>query len=422
MLTVEPAEEDSLRYEGWRVAAAASTCVFVSFASLLIYTFGIFLKPLAADFHWTRQAVSAAFGVASLAIAACSPALGLLLDRFPPRRIILPCVAVFGTAFASLSLLTPRLWHLYAVFLVLGMVGNGTAQLAYTRALSTWFRRRRGAAFAILMSGGALGAMTLPLVAAKLIGAVGWRGAFAVLGGMALVIGLPMAMRIRERPGSVRPDRGGAEGTSTGEGVRSRVFWILATVLFLCSLAQNGVIAHLSALLTDRGIGPAGAAFAASALGGASLAGRLATGWLLDRYFGPRVAFGLLAAAALGTLMLSGAESMVAGVAGAALIGIGMGGEADVTPFLLAKYFGLRSFSTLYGLTWTVYAIAGAIGPVIMGRAFDTSGSYRVLLVWLAGLTLAGAALMLFLPPYGAVSRDDEVTLEEVGAQRPMDS
>jgi len=77
-----------------------------------------------------------------------------------------------------------------------------------------------------------------------------------------------------------------------------------------------------------------------------------------------------------------------------------MGGEADVTPCLLVKYFSQRSFSTLYGLTWTAYAIAGAVGPVIMGKAFDATGSYQSLLVQLTALTAASAALMLFLPRY----------------------
>jgi len=77
-----------------------------------------------------------------------------------------------------------------------------------------------------------------------------------------------------------------------------------------------------------------------------------------------------------------------------------MGGQADVTPYLVGKYFGLRSFSTLYGLTWTAYAIAGAIGPGIMGKAFDVTRSYQVLLSQLALLTLAAALLMLFLPRY----------------------
>jgi MFS family permease len=398
--------EHSIRYPGWRVAIASSVCVFVSFASLLVYTFGIFLKPLAAEFGWSRQAVSAAFGLAALAVAACSPPLGLLLDRFPVRRIVVPCLAVFGIAFASLSLLTRHLWHLYAVFIVLGIVGNGTAQLAYSRAISTWFQARRGVAFAVLMTGGALGAMVLPLAAQALIGAVGWHNAFAILGAMVLAIGLPVAVHIRERPNPARLPKALAAGASAGEGLRSRIFWIIAMVLFLSSIAQNGSIAHLSALLTDRGISAASAAIAAAAMGGAALAGRLFAGWLLDRFFAPRVAFCLLAIAALGTFLLSGARSMLTGVAGAAFIGFGMGGEADVTPYLISKYFGLRAFSTLYGFTWTAYAIAGAIGPVIMGKAFDATGSYQTLLSRLALFILAAASLMLFLPRYRVTAEE----------------
>ncbi len=394
--------ESSIRYPGWRVVFASSACVFVSFASLLVYTFGVFLKPVAAEFHWSREAVSAAFGFAALAVALCSPPLGVLLDRFPARRIILPSIAIFGCAFASLSLLTPHLWHLYAIFILLGIVGNGTAHLAYTRALSTWFDERRGAAFAVLLAGGAFGAMVLPLVAQSLIGLAGWRNAFATLGAGALLVGLPLGSRVRERSTHALSTRLSTEGVSVAEGLRSKAFWIIVAVLFLCSISQNGAITHLAALLTDRGISPGEAALAVSSLGGATLAGRLFTGWLLDRCFAPRVAFCILVAAAFGTFLLSTARSLPAGILGAACIGVGMGGEADITPYLLSKYFGLRSFSTFYGLTWTAYAIAGAIGPVIMGKAFDLTGSYRVLLVELAFSTLVAAVLMLLLPRYSS--------------------
>jgi cyanate permease len=77
-----------------------------------------------------------------------------------------------------------------------------------------------------------------------------------------------------------------------------------------------------------------------------------------------------------------------------------MGGEGDVTPYLLSRYFGLKSFSTLYGFSWTAYAIAGAVGPVIMGRAFDATGSYGALLVQLAAVTLVAGGLLLLLPRY----------------------
>ena len=390
--------EHNLGYQGWRVALASSACVFAGFASLLVYTFGVFLKPLAAEFGWSRQAISAAFAIAALAVAACSPPLGLLLDRFPARRIILPCLAVFGMAFASLGLLTHHLWQLYGVFLVLGMVGNGTAYLAYSRAVSTWFAARRGTAFAVLMTGGGLGAMFLPLIAQALIRTVGWRNAFAILGAMVLAGALPLALLVREQPHPAHSSA--ATGVPAAAGLRSPAFWIIVTVLFFSSISQNGAIAHLAALLTDRGVSAAHAALAVSAMGAATLASRLITGSLLDRFFAARVAFCLLTLAALGALLVSSAHSMLAGAAGAALIGIGMGGEADVTPYLLSRYFGLRSFSTLYGLTWTAYAIAGAIGPVIMGKAFDATGSYRALLSALAISTLVAASLMLFLPRY----------------------
>jgi MFS family permease len=330
----------------------------------------------------------------------------MLLDRYPARRIILPSITIFGLAFASLALLRAPLWHLYATFLVLGIVGNGTAHLAFSRALSTWFTMRRGAAFAVIMTGGAMGAIILPPVATALIDNAGWRNAFAVLGGLALVLGLPCALVVRARPDSAQASEHDTGGVTLGAGLRSRPFLIIVTVLFINSISQNGAIAHLAALLTDRGIPAGQAALAVSALGGATLAGRLVTGWLLDRYFAPRVAFCLLLLSALGALMLAGARSLAVGATAAALIGAGMGGEADITPYLLSRYFGLRSFSTLYGFTWTAYAIAGAIGPVIMGRAFDVTGSYQALLTVLALVTFGGAALMLLLPRYSSTTED----------------
>ncbi len=105
------------------------------------------------------------------------------------------------------------------------------------------------------------------------------------------------------------------------------------------------------------------------------------------------------------------ARTLETGIVAAVLIGFGMGGEADVTPFLLSRYFGLRSFSTLYGLTWTSYAIAGAIGPILMGRAFDSSASYGGMILKLAVLTVGAAALMLFLPALPEAGKQEEPVL-----------
>jgi MFS family permease len=395
--------ERNWRYPGWRVASASSVGVFASFASLLVFTFGVFLKPIAAEFGWSREAVSAAFAVAALGVAACSPVVGVLIDRFGARRVIAPCVAIFGLAFASLSILPARLAALYVTFAVLGAVGNGTAQLAHTRAVASWFVERRGLAMAILMMGSAVGAMIWPPTAQWLVHMLGWRPAAASLGAIALLLGLPVAVLfVRENPARARR-RGGDRvgvGQATLRQVVSRPFLVIVTILFLGSLGQNGAIIHLSSMLTDRGIGQESAAFAMSAMGAASIAGRIAAGWTLDRFFGPRVAMGLLAVAAAGAFVLAGATTANAGILGAALIGVGMGGEADVTPYLLSRYFGLDSLSTMYGLTWSAYAVAGALGPVLMGRAFDLTGSYSVFLTGLSAVMLGSAALTLLLPRY----------------------
>ncbi|MEJ7607667.1 MAG: MFS transporter, partial [Bryobacteraceae bacterium] len=101
-------------YPGWLVVMAAFCGVMVSFGSLLVFTFSVFLKPLSQEFGWSRENISSAFGIAAMTVALCSPVLGRLLDRYGPRPVVIPCMVVFGIAFASLSLLTPSLVHFYA--------------------------------------------------------------------------------------------------------------------------------------------------------------------------------------------------------------------------------------------------------------------------------------------------------------------
>lgn len=181
---------------------------------------------------------------------------------------------------------------------------------------------------------------------------------------------------------------------------------------------MNGAVTQMVALLTDRGINGRAAALCASMLGASSLAGRLFVGWLLDRFFGPRVAFLVTVMAAAGVLLLARLTTFPVACLAAALIGVGLGAEADITPYLLTRYFGLGSFSTLYGFTWTFYAVAGATGPVILGRAYDVTGSYTSVLTMLALAMAAAAGLMLLLPQYpattdGLIGPDSRAILSE---------
>lgn len=406
--------EFDFRYYGWRVVLAACFGVMAGFGSLFVYTFTVFVKPLSAAFDWNRESISLGFGLAAITLGFCSPLLGRLLDRFGPRRVILPCMAVFGSAIASLSLLHSGLWQFYVTCIVIGIVGNGAAHLAYARSISTWFQPRLGTALAFVMLGAGLGAMILPLLAQTVVTDFGWRAAYLTLGGVSLLLGLPLSWRYIVDRGPVR-DRAVPvvhEGMTWQQGLRSYAFWIIVAVLFVSSISMNGAITHLSALLTDRGITAGDAALCASILGGSSVLGRIGVGWLLDRFFGARIAFLISLVTAAGILLLATANSFAAGSFAAALIGVGAGGEAAITPYLLTRYFGLRAFSTLYGLTWTFYAAAGATGPVILGRAFDSTGSYVSLLTILAiSLGLAGA-MNLLLPKYSGASANDKPLME----------
>ena len=391
-------------YYGWRVVLAACLGVMAGFGSLFVYTFSVFVKPLAGEFGWSREAISSGFAIAAMTVGLVSPLIGRLLDKVGPRRIILPCMTVFGCGIVSLAFLHSRIAQFYATCFVLGLVGNGAAHLAFSRSISTWFQRRLGTALAFVMVGAGLGAMILPVTAQAIVSRYGWRAAYASLGGISLILGLPLSWRyIRERGTAMQQDSPGPNsGMTWSQGLRSHAFWIITAILFVSAISMNGAITHLSALLTDRGITAQEAALCAALLGGFSLLGRVVTGWFLDRFFGAHVALAINLITALGIFLLARAGNFPAGCLAAALIGIGAGGEAAITPYLLTRYFGLRAFSTLYGLTWTFYAAAAAIGPVILGRAFDVTGSYASLLTLLAAALGLAAITNLFLPAYGS--------------------
>ncbi|HTP86450.1 MAG TPA: MFS transporter [Bryobacteraceae bacterium] len=390
---------------GWIIVATAVLGIMVSFGSLVVFSFGVFLKPLSAQFHWDRADISLGFSLSALSVALASPLIGRIVDRVGARRVILPCVTVYGLAFCALAMLHGALWQFYATYIVIGVVGNGTTQLCYAKVITAWFDDRRGIALATMMAGVGVGAMAVPPLATWLIETLGWRDAYLALGAAILVLGiLPAAFFLQERPPGARAEKHTAahaiEGLTTREAARTGVYQLLLTAFFLFSIAVNGTVAHLVPMLTDRGFSPERAAFAASILGGATLAGRLLTGTLLDRFHGARVAGLFFGIASVGVVVASLAHTLAVAYVGTTLIGFGMGAEADVMPYLISRYFGLRSFSELFGYSFTAYAIAGALGPWVMGRSYDQFHSYSTAMLLLGGAMFAGATILACLPRY----------------------
>jgi predicted MFS family arabinose efflux permease len=393
------ASESSLLYPGWSVAAAAFVGVMTSFAPIVPYTFSLFLNPLHQAFGWKRETIDGAFALAAITVALVSPLIGLLLDRMPPRRIILPCIVGFALALGSLSRLGENPLRFYLTFFAMGLVANGTAQFAYTRTMLTWFRKHRGFALALILTGSGVGSIWIPPATQWVIAHSGWRAAYVFLAAVA-VCGLPLtALLIRNRPmDPAHEEHTPRAGATVGAALRSTAFWVMAAITILSAFSENGLVTNLAPILTEHGVTAQVAAFALSARGGSGIIARLLVGLLVDRLSAQRIQTFVLTLAAAGTLILAFAGTTFTALLGATLLGIGLGSEADVAPYLLARYFGRKHFSVLYGLTWTAYAIGGGTGPVAIGHLYDKIGSYQPrLIVGLATVAFASAAVSLLL-------------------------
>jgi MFS family permease len=395
----ETENESSIHYAGWSVAAAALVGVMTSFAPIVPYTFSLFLNPLHAAFGWKREAIGGTFALAAITVALVSPGIGALLDRFAPRRIILPSILIFAFALASLSKLGPHISQFYLSFFVLGMVANGTAQFAYTRTMLTWFRKRRGFALALILTGSGVGSIFIPPITQWMIEHHGWRSAYLLLGCIAL-LGFPLtALLVRNRPvAEIRGDSVPTSGVTVGAALCSVAFWVMAVITVLSAFSENGLVTNMGAILVEHGVTAQCAALALSVRGGSGIVGRLCVGFLIDRFSPQRMQTFILILAALGTLIVGLAGTTTTALLGSALLGIGLGSEADVAPYLLARYFGRKHFSVLYGLTWTAYAVGGGAGPVVIGHLYDRAGSYQPqFIVGFAAVAFAASAVSLLL-------------------------
>ncbi len=402
--------ENQLGYPGWRVALVCHIGVLTGFATVFIYSFSFMVKPLGQAFGWDREQIARAFSLAAISVAIFSPFIGKLFDRFDPRRLITGFMTAFGLGMASLAFLRPHLWQLYANAVLIGIAGTGTYQLGYARIIAAWFERRLGAALSIVVAGSGVGSFVVPPLVAHLLATHGWRAAYLGLACLPLFIGAPLTLLFARTPraeqspatlhGSGHRSARAAEGVTWQQALGSLSFWLLALGVVALSLSENGALAHLAPMLGDHGLKASQIAFTASLLGMASVTGRFLLGWLLDFVKGSHIAVASLVAAGAGMLLLAHARTFEAAAPAAFVAGLGGGCELDLIPYMLRRYFGLHSFSTLYGMVYSTFAVAGAIAPLVLGHIYDKTGSYTGILNVFCGVTLVASVAMLALPRY----------------------
>jgi predicted MFS family arabinose efflux permease len=294
------------------------------------------------------------------------------------------------------------------------LVGVASAPVTYGRVVANWFDRKRGLALGLASAGIGFGAFITPPIAQYFVDRSGWRSAYLGLAGAALLIALPaVGLFLRGTPQEVGllPDgvaessgsvsrAGPVAGMTVSEAIRTRTFWQLCVIFFCVAACVTGAISHLVPLLTDHGISGKTAVLATSVFGLASIVGRVGNGYLVDRIFAPRVAAVLFAGAAAGVgLLLGGGSAPVAAVA-AAFLGLAVGAESDVIPFLISRYFGMRAMAELYGCAFAAYVLGNATGRYLFAVGFDAAGSYDLPLACAVGVLVLASIATLTLGRY----------------------
>ena len=397
-------------FYGWWVVLGSAVGLFWG-VPISVYSFSVFFKPLMQEFHAGRAAVSLAFTLKLIAAALCAAPVGWVTDRYGPRRVILIGTGIFGLILLANRILSGSMAQFYCFYVLLGFAVGGIGPIPYGSLVSHWFDRLRGLALGFAMLGIGLGAVIMPSIAQTLITRFGWRTAYSILGASVLLISWPVvAFLLKDKPKDFSPlsNRAAAkadgidsvrQGLRAREAWRSRDFWLMAGAFTLVSASVQACVVHMAPMLNDRNLGIRAAVSGSSLIGAAVMIGRIGTGYLLDRTFAARLASILFAASASGiALLLLGDRT--APFAGAFLVGLGLGAEIDLIPYMTSRYFGLRDFGKVYSSLFAAFALAGALGPFLMGAGFDRTGSYSGPLVGFFLAILLAIVLMTRLGPY----------------------
>jgi len=401
-------------FYGWWVVLVSATGLCFGFAPIVVYSFSVFIKPLTQEFHASRGSISLGFTLANLMVSFSSPLTGRLVDRFGARKVILFATVFLSLLFVSARFLPVRLWALYTFYGLLGLIGTAAAPVPYGKVVSRWFDRRRGLALGFTMCGIGLGAIVMPALSLRLVAAFGWRSAYAILGAIVFVVCMPVVgLFMKDSPEDIGLLPDGAtkllqpldenyaiEGMAWRDVRTTSTFWLIIAAISLVGASVHACVVHMAPLLSDAGASPQRVALIITFLGMALLLGRLGTGFFLDRFFAPRVAMIVYIATACGIALLRVSATSGFIYFAAFLVGLGMGAEVDILAYLISRYFGMHSFGELYGYGFAAFALAGALGPWLMGLSFDHYGSYSAILVALVLITLAAVALLAKLGPY----------------------
>ena len=383
-------------------------------ASGLRSVFGVFIKPLEAEFHWDRASLSGAAALSLFLLGAVGPFAGRLADRWGPRRVLALSLLVLGIG-TILSSFVQNLWHVYVASGILMAVGAGGAGMATAASVAArWFETRRGLVIGLL--GGAISAGQLIVIPLSMGLAVsyGWRQSYLWLGLGLFALILPLSIwLVRNDPGEkglkpygaarAMPSPGmtslPAEGrVSVTEAAQVPAFWLLVATFFVCGYTSSGlVLTHLIPHSMEHGFSEMAAAQALGVMGAMNILGTVASGWICDRFGrkGPLAFYYFFRGLSL--LFLLYVWNVPSLQLFAAIFGLNYISTVPPTTTLTANIFGRYSVGELSGWIFLSHQVGAALGAALGGWIFDWTGSYGWAFVSAAILAVIAAGLSLLI-------------------------
>ena len=376
-----------------------------------LFTYGVFFKEFQTEFGWSRALISGASSLNYLFTGLCGILAGRLNDKIGPRILITASGILLGLGYMLMhSLQEP--WQLYVVFGAVIGIGISTTDIITLSTVARWFIKRRGMISGIVKLGTGSGQLAVPLIAAALISAYGWRNSFLIIGAAILVIVVAAAQILRRDPHGLGllPDGGSRKnrtiasvsaesGVTLRTALQTRQFWIMCLAWFSVFFCLLTIPIHIVPHARDLGLSPTTAAGILSTIGGISMLGRFFMGTASDSVGGkiPLIACFITLLCGLIWLQVAGKAWML--FLFAAIYGFAHGGFFTVVSPTVAELFGTCSHGVLFGIVIFSGTLGGFIGPLMAGRIFDVTGSYQIAFLVLTGVVGLGLALMTFLKP-----------------------
>lgn len=394
---------------GWTLVLAAS--VGFSFFSVMSATNGVFMAPLEREFGWNRTMQSSGTSIAAIYTALLSPFFGVLIDRIGTRRLALPGLVGTIIVIAAIAQATGVKWQWFVLWSLFGLISLCVKSTVWTAAVAGMFEHGRGLALGLTLSGTAVATSIAPPLANWMIENYGWRWAMTAMalgwGGLALLLCMPFlydAHDHRKRDaasGATATRLPDASGLTIPQALRDSALWRIALTTFVMMVLTIGLQSNLQRMLTDQGFSSANAAWATSIMGVTGIVGKLATGWLLDRYRPNWVGGVTLAITAIAFwLLFAMAGSVTAVLVAIAVNGYAAGTKIQIAGFLTTRYGGLRNFGAIFGAMASLIAIGSGLGGFAAGQVFDRTGNYDLFFIaGVIGSVLCGL-IIISLPLY----------------------